>query len=926
MSENIVTATEVSNYKKRRRKILVVVSLMVIAALFALFIYGYGEYIEIKELGDEYLDVFIKDFTVKAVSGIISFILVFAIFYFTTKTVVKISRGIRGAAISYLEKRFVPLVISFAVSFAAVFFISDNIHQNFLLFANRVDFGITDPIFGHDIGYYVFTRPFVSALIDSIVNVWLIATLYCIVLYVLVYYVSEEFQLGDLLSDKKAIFHNIINIVIFFVLKACTYRFVSEEILYSSITGDATGAGYTDINIWLNFYRVLPFLLLALVGLAIFFCYKGKYKAVLASIAVYPVSFLIVYGVAFCVQTFEVKPNESVKEAPFLQHNITYTKMAYNIADVTETEFAADNMLTSEDIVEYQNVLSNVRITDYASTVTAYNSLQGLRNFYKFNSADVAKYNIDGKNTLTMVSARELNLDGLGDGAENYTNSHYRYTHGFGVVMSPLNRVTKEGQPEFLINNIPPQSRENVPVINQPRIYYGEIDNDAYSITNSSINEIDYIEGSTAKEYSYTGDGGIKMSTLNRLVFSLKNADFQMLISDYIKPDSRLIINRNVVERVRLAMPFLTFDSDPYLVVDKDGGLKWIVDGYTTSEYFPYAQKHNDINYIRNSVKVVVDAYNGSITAYIIDKNDPVIQVYSKIYPTVFDNGEIPEDIRAHIVYPEYIFKLQAQVYGKYHINDSNTLYNKSDSWVFAKEKYGSEIKDIEPYYNMLKIDEMPLTDENFVIMIPYTLQGKENMQAWLAASCDFENYGQMVAYQFPKGKNVYGTQQIESRIDNDAKISEKMTLWNQNGSSVIRGNTLMVPVKSSIIYIEPLYITAAGSEGAIPELRQVIVCYADKIVMEDTLEKALESIFDIDLTQLEQGEDAGEKPIVDSGDNATPSEDKKPLEPDINDVIKGVIDAYDNAMNSNKSGDWEDYGKNMNILEQEIDKLRKYR
>lgn len=910
MDGKIINMNSESKESSKRKWIIPIVAVLVILTMATVYIYG--EYISIKELGDQYLSVFLKDITVRLVSIVVSFLLVFTVFYITTRIIKEISYNMISVPADYLKRRGMVTIIAIIVSLFASTRISGNVYNTFLPFLNSVSFGIKDPVFGNDIGYYVFIRPFLDALVTSGANICFFAAIYTIAAYFLIYIGDEDLGVKALLTDKRPMLHIMINIVIFFIFKAFAYRFISEEILYSSFAG-VTGAGYTDVTVWLNFYKIAPYLLLLLVVISIVFAMRAKYKNVLYTAAVYPLVFVVVSVVAFGIQSLVVVPNESVKESKYIGYNIEYTKKAYNIDDVVETEFPADNNLTVKDIHDYKAVLDNVRITDYASTVTAYNSLQGIRNFYKFNDADVSKYTINGKKTLAMVSARELNLQGLDKGAKNYTNSIYRYTHGFGAVMSPLNRVTPEGQPEFLINNIPPKSYGNAPEITEPRIYYGEIPNNQHSIVNSAIKEIDYIDGSTAQEYSYEGNGGIQMTALNKLVFALKNSDLQMLISSYIKPDSRLLINRNVAERVQKAIPFISFDKDPYLVIDGQGRLMWIVDGYTTSEYYPYSQKRDGINYIRNSVKAVVDAYNGDIRLYVVDKKDPVVQSYMKIYPSAFQKEEIPEDIREHIVYPETLFKIQAEIYGKYHVSDVNTFYNKSDSWIFAKEKYYTEIQDIEPYYNMIKIDEMPLTDENFVIMVPYTLQGKENMQSWFAASCDYENYGQMVSYQFPKGKNVYGTQQVESRIDNDANISQKITLWDQGGSNVIRGNTLVIPVKSSLMYIEPLYITASESTGAIPELKQVIVCYGDKIVMEATLEDALERIFNTEFAN-------GQVAVDDSSDNEQTETVTK------EDIIKSVIDAYDSAMNSNKSGDWEKYGKDMQALEKEIDKLRQYK
>ena len=892
----------------------------VIVALFAAFLFIYSEFVSIKELGDAYLGIFLTNLKVKVVAKIISFVSIFALFYISTLVIGKIEKDNDSITTRIISKKGVKILISIVLSVFASASVSETIYDTYLLFANSTEFNVVDPLFGKDIGYFVFTRPFVAALVDSVLSVWFVVCIYSLIIYAIIYAANDYYDLSNLLDDKKAIIHNLVNIVIFFLLKAMTYQFKSQEILYSSFS-EYAGAGYTDIYVWFNFYKIAPYFLLALVALSLVFFFKSKYKALILTILVYPAVMICVSLTAFGVQSLIVTPNESVKESTYLKYNIDYTRRAFNIENVIETQFPADNKLTASQIDENKDVLDNVRITDFASTLTAYNSLQGIRDFYKFNALDVSKYNIDNEPTLVMLSPRELNTEHLNENASNYTNRTFRYTHGFGAVMSPQNRVTKEGQPEFLISNIPPQSKEGVININQPRIYYGRnLEN--YVIVNSSIKEIDYIDADVNKEFSYDGSGGIKLNFLNKLAFSLRNFDFHMLISEYLTDESRIMVNRNVKERVEKAIPFLKFDQ-PNFIIDDDGYLKWVVDGYTTSTRYPYAQSYDGVNYIRNSVKVIVDAYNGTVDAYITDKSDPIILSYAKAYPGVFKTEGLPQNITDHIVYPEYLFSLQAQVYGKYHVTNATSLYNNSDSWVFSKEKYGAELRDIEPYYNMLKIDEFEGTDSNFVLMIPYTLKNKENMTSWLAVSCDDETYGQMVVYKFPKGKNVYGTQQIESRIDNDPQISKEMTLWGQGGSTVIRGNTLVVPIESSLLYIEPVYITSQSGTG-LPELKRVIVSYGDTVVMEPTLSEAISVIFKNAKPSLDI-----ENPIIlpDDNENNETNENKPVVSDDELDVIiDRIIETYRNADSSNKNGNWESFGYNMSQLDEAIEELERYR
>lgn len=914
------------NLNGKMKKIAIIgiaCALAVFAVVFSVHLYV--RITEVKELGEKFLTVFWTNFTVRTVSQTVSFVISFALFFISTCIVLRSMKKTNSPALRIIENLFGRIAVCVVLSVIASTFISSAVYERYLMFANSTEFDLVDPLFGYDISYFVFTRPFLDALVNSISSVWLVVTIYCFISYIVIYAVNGFLKSQKFTHDRPVIIHNVVNLVIFFAIQAITYKFRSEEIMYSSFS-EFSGAGYTEINIWFNFYRIAPYLLMAIVILSLVLMAKSKYKAMLISVASYPAILVLVSITALCVQQFVVEPNEAVKELPYLQYNMTYTKLAYNIGNVSEVEYPAENNLTSEVLSSSKSTFESVRITDFDSTVKAVNSLQNIRNYYKFNDSDVTKYDINGKPTLVSIAAREIDKNYLPDTAKNYANEVFRFTHGFGAVMNPLNTVTEEGHPEFLIKDIPAQSAEGVPEISQPRIYYGESTND-YAVVNSALKEIDYYDGSDEIVNSYDGSGGIKLGFFNRLLYAFKNTDFKLIFSQFVTSDSKLLINRNVRERVEKAVPFLDVDTDPYMIIDGNGRLKWIIDCYTTSTYYPYSQTYDDINYIRNSARAVVDAYDGTVSIYVIDETDPIIQTYMKMYPGVFESEKLPEDISEHTVYPEYLFTLQAKVYAKYHVSNPNTLYNKSDLWVFAKEKHGTEEKSIAPYYNLMDVNEYGGSSD-FIIMIPYTLANKDNMVAWLAAGCDSDNYGSLVSYHFPKSKNVYGTMQIENRIDSDPEISREMTLWGQGGSNVIRGNMLVVPVGGSLIYIEPIYISSntagEGGSGSIPELKRMIVAYGDKIVMEPTLEQALQVIF------------AGKAPTGPVGmlggneEPTPPPEEEKPQYSDddvtLDKVIDEIVAGYYGAQNSSAQGDWNGFGENMQALDTAISKLQKFR
>jgi hypothetical protein len=497
-----------------------------------------------------------------------------------------------------------------------------------------------------------------------------------------------------------------------------------------------------------------------------------------------------------------------------------------------------------------------------------------------------------------MLAARELDQSRLTERARTWVNRRLQYTHGYGIVMSPVNTVTAEGLPNFFIKDIPPVSGDPVLKVDEPRIYFGELTRE-YVVVNSKTAEFDYPSGETNVYTEYKGKGGIPLNLWSRLLFAIRFGDYKLLVSNNFDSNSRLLFDRDIKTMVTKIAPFIRFDRDPYMIVAK-GRLYWIIDGYTVSDRYPYSEPINDINYIRNSVKTVIDAYNGTIDFYLADSTDPIIKSYDAIFPGMFKSLDtMPEEIKAHIRYPEDLFLTQARIYTLYHMEDARVFYNKEDAWQIPDEIFGSERTKMEPYYTILQLPGEKTPEQ--VLMLPFTPSTIENMRAWMAARSDGENYGKLVVYLFPKDKTIYGPMQIEARINQDSQISQQLTLWDQRGSRVIRGNLLVLPIDGSIIYVRPIFIQ--GEQSQLPELSRVVVAYGEHVVMERTFEAALARIF---------GEPTVEKTVP-----AVPTEEMTTEE-----LIKRASTLYDEAIKAQREGDWATYGQKIGELGDLLKKL----
>lgn len=816
--------------------------------------------------------------------------------------------------------------------------------MDFRQFANATSFGLKDPLFHLDISFYVFKLAFLTKanniVLGIVVGVVIITLLYYGILMTVrtpdMFEWEPEEPEGPETSGENAIpftrkyrkkpsekrtldlnNDNMIQLlhiasgkltllgIVFYLMVAMDFLMRQFDLLHVH-TGAVYGAGFTDVNVKLWVYRLI--MVLSIVG-AVTLCHhmhrKEPKKLVRIPIAIVAVG-LLGGVVSFAVQNLLVSPDEINKESKYLERNISYTRHAYGLDNIKVEEFPAEQNLNQQAIRDNSQTITNIRINDYEPVQDFYNQTQSIRQYYDFNDVDIDRYNINGEQTQTYLAAREINESKI---SSTWINRHLKYTHGYGAAVSRVDAVTASGQPDIIVKNIPPESEAKDTDITRPEIYFGELTND-YVIVNTDEQEFDYPNGNENSYSTYKGKAGIKLNLLNRILFSVREGSMKLLVSSNVNSDSRIIINRNIKDRVEKLMPYLSYEKDPYMTV-VNGKLYWIVDAYTTSSYYPYSEPYSgevgSTNYIRNSVKVVVDAYNGDTTFYVVDRDDPVARTYQKIYPTLFkDVKEMPEGIRKHIRYPNSLLKIQAGVYTKYHMDQVKVFYQDEDLWDIAHQIYGTEEKEMDPSYFIFELPDEKKAE--FINMIPFTPKSKQNMTAIMMARNDGNRYGQLLVYKFPKNKTVYGPMQIEAQIDQNTEISKEFSLWNSSGSKYRRGDLFVIPINNSIMYVEPVYLEA--SNQAIPEMKRVIVAYGDKIAYESTLEDALADLF---------GEDEnGGQPqsaSASSGKNNSGKSNTKEL-------IQKANEAYENAVNAQKSGNWKKYGDYLDELEKYLNQL----
>jgi uncharacterized membrane protein (UPF0182 family) len=614
------------------------------------------------------------------------------------------------------------------------------------------------------------------------------------------------------------------------------------------------------------------------------------------------------------LQRFRVSPNELAAERPFIEHNIRMTRQAYNLHRIEEKEFPADEALDARALDRNEATIKNIRLWDYRPLLRTFAQLQEIRTYYKFIDVDNDRYTVGGEYRQLMLSPRELSYQHL-QGGKNWINEHLTYTHGYGVVVGPVNRITPEGLPEFFVKDIPPRSSDGFPKISRPEIYYGEVGNE-YVLVRTKSQELDYPAGDQNVYSTYKGSGGVPITSwLRKAAFAARFGELKMLLSNDLTPETRIMMYRNVVQRVQQITPFFSFDRDPYLVITDDGRLVWMLDGYTTTDRYPYSEPVRGLgNYIRNSVKVTVDAYSGAVGFYTADDSDPIVRAYGGGFPGLLKPlAEMPEDLQRHLRYPEDFFAIQARKYATYHMEDPQVFYNKEDLWAVPRRTVEGRDREMEPYYTIMRLPGEK--KEEFILLTLFNPSRRDNMIAWLAARTDPPNYGRLIVYNFPKQKLVYGPRQIDARIDQDPIISQQLALWNQRGSNVIRGSMLAIPIDQSLIYVQPLYL-AANEQGALPELRRVIVAYGNQIAMEATLEQSLARIFGGRAAPAAQATPAA-TPGTAAAPGATPA-----LTPADRAAIQRAFDAFTRSQEALRRGDWGTYGAEQKRLEETLRSL----
>lgn len=881
-----------------KKRYLVAICVAVLLVISAIGLGIYSEYLEVREIGAEYTKVFFTDIWARFEIGGIIFAAIFAVSLLNFFAMRKNTQKIIGETSPVLKRKYIFMGSGVLGILASLAF-SEGLYREYLLFKNAVDANITDPVFGLDISYFFFNREFLRSVAEGFVLVGVIFIFINVLLYFWTVTEGDLFLVKKAFANSPVFCHLAVNVIFLCVTGGLLCFFEAQGLLLDQ-SGVAPGAGYTDVHVRLPFYTYAPYILFIIAFLAAIFLFRKKYKATVVTILVVPVLWMGVGIYASALDALYVKPNEQTMEADYIRNNIEYTKIGYNLSSVTERTFPAEENLTRETLSEKADIINNIRITDTKATLEVLNSTKSIRNYYTFNDSDIVEYTINGKPTAVSIAVREMDVTKFDGNADNYINRTFKYTHGYGIAMNAVNSVNSEGQPDFVISDMPVVSTQGAPTVTQPRIYYGEKTNN-YCIVDSKIDEFDYALNNENVEKNYEGThSGIVLNPLNRMIFAVKNMDYNMLISGYINSGSRLLTNRNIIKRVKKAVPFMETDNDPYIVIDDNGKLFWVVDLYTTSNNMPYSKTTDGINYIRNSAKALVDAYEGDVKVYITDETDNIVMTYNKIYPSVMITGGLPEDIESHVRYPEYLFNIQSEIYLRYHMADPETFYSNSDLWMVAKEKYrGEESVNVEPYYNLLSVEDFGREGAQLVLMMPFVPANKENLVSWLAADSD----GNLICYKFPSGRTVYGTLHIENRIDADADISKELSLWDQGGSTVLRGNVLVIPIGDSIIYVEPVYITTSNN-AAVPEVKRVIVAYGDKVIMKPSLKECFDALFG----QAEE-----------NTPEAPPKEDIQSAYTD----ATSVIEAYDKMHQAMQNGDWSAFGSAMNELDAAVDALR---
>lgn len=766
----------------------------------------------------------------------------------------------------------------------------------------HIKFDASDPQFGINVGFYVFQLPAIKIALAKVGELIVLGTFLTALVYLFAGGIKPWAKGQKVSPHAKA--HLSVLLMLFMFYQAALTAIKVLELNYSP-RGQVLGISYTDAHAQLPAYIAMIAICVLIALVLIINIFRKGWRLPLIAVGVWAVVSIVLTGIfPEIVQRFVVAPNEVSLEAPYIKRNIASTRQAYGLSDISEKTFPATNDLTAKAVEEDSDTIDNVRLWDPAVAKKGYEQLQAIRPYYNFNDVDVDRYKVNGQMRQVLISPREMNIDQLASTAQTWVNQHLVYTHGYGSVMNAASEYDSRGLPAFIVGDVPPKVAANVTktkelTITEPRIYYGE-EESQYVIVNTSMKEFDYPLGEKNATTTYKASTGVKVGSLpRRVAWAMRFQSLQMLLSGYVKSDSQILMHRNVKERINELAPWLALDDDLYTAII-DGRIVWVADGYTTTSMYPYSERleGSRVNYMRNSVKVTVDAYTGKTTFYAFDENEPILKAWRTIFPSLFVSGkEMPEALRAHLRYPQQLFSAQAEIYRTYHMTDPTVFYNKEDQW----EIPGVQNKQaMEPFFVLLKLPGSK--QEQFYMMQPYTPRNRNNMIGWMAVSSDPGSYGKRTVYLFPKERVILGPEQIIARINQDPVISPQFSLWNQRGSQVIFGNMVVVPIQNSIVYVQPVFLQA--EQTAIPELVSVVVAYGDKMVMDRDFKTALKKVFD-DGTTSPNGSSSGGS--TDSGSSSTDTTQMPSAQTGT--LAQQADTLYKEAIVAQKAGDWATYG-----------------
>ena len=898
--------------KKSKNRMYIVLMFLLLTAMVG-YIFFRGEYLETLEIGEQYVSIFWQNLNYSAITFAINFIVLFFIIYMNNRRIkkgVKVFFDEEKRTMPKLPNKSIALIISIIVSSIT----STVILKTYMLCMNSTSFGVTDPVFGYDIGYFMFQKPFIEFMLIYILLMVIGITIYNVIYYIAVFNIYFDGIGRETLKKSKILKQLLTNVMIVAVLLAGLTYLKTQDIgfeKFMSLQEDTSysiyGAGVTDVTIKLWGYRILPILIVLSIYMAIRAFKNGKTKQVLMNIAIVPVYIVVLLIVMLVFQIVFVIPNELDKEKANIEHNMKYTKNAYGI-NVDEVNIENGGTTVTEEMLSAtEQTINNITIVDKSTVLKDLNAVQTEKGYYSYSSTQIASYRFNGKQQLVYISPREINGNGT------YNNKTYEYTHGYGVIVTSAVSTNANGSLNNLQKNFE-ATKKDIVVISEPRIYFGLQTNNNIVTNSNNRKEFDHPISTSATsenaENVYAGKAGLQLNFLDRFILGVREGDLKLALSANVNNDSKILVNRNIINRAKTIMPYLLYDKEPYMVINEDGKQIWVLDAYTTSNCYPYSQKTTlqldninklELNYIRNSVKVLINAYDGTIEFYITDRTDPIISAYEKIYPDLFKKEEISSDISSQFVYPEFLYNIQSNIIERYHNVQSDVLYRGDDVWDIATHNTSKVPTktgvDITPYYTMVKTKDSE--ESKLGLVLPFTPYGKQNIISYMVGTYE-DGVPKLSIYKFSSDSNILGPMQLDTQIEQDEKISKELEGLNVNGTKITK-NMIIVPLNDTLIYVEPIYQQYINETNSVPILKKVIVASGNKLAIGNTLKEALNNLVSQYAVDIE----------IENTDNT-------------DDLVKAIIKANGNLKESTSNGDLEMMGKDVKRLQELIDKLDK--